>query len=180
MPFDPAGFRPPNVTVLPPVLRELGHDVRLPPVVPERRGGEPPRRVHIVIEIVDRRQPQRRPSPIGTVLLWLFVLSAALALFGCTTAHAQDTLRVPTEWRSYPFGSGTNSYGTDRQGREWTGRSFDVGSHTVTVITDPNGSERRCESYKLGGETITQLDQQLVGDVRRIVCVGLVVVQPVR
>jgi hypothetical protein len=72
MPFDPAGFRQPNVTVLPPVLREPGHDVRLPPTVPERGGGEPPRRVHIIIEIalrgiVDRRRPpvRRRAASCG-------------------------------------------------------------------------------------------------------------------
>jgi hypothetical protein len=147
MPFDATGFRKPTVTVLPPSLREPAHDVRISPVVPER-GGEPPRRIHIVIEIVDRHRPMRHPR---SALWWWIVAFGLIAL----AAHAQEP---PREWRSYPFGSGTNSYGTDRQGREWIGRSFDVGSHTITVITDPAGRERRCESYVLGTETITRCD----------------------
>jgi hypothetical protein len=68
-------------------------------------------------------------------------------------AHAQ-----PTEWRSYPFGSGTNYTGTDRQGREWTARSFPAGGTSNTTITGPDGRERRCENYTLGSETITQCE----------------------
>jgi hypothetical protein len=147
MPFDATGFRKPTVTVLPPALREPGHDVRLPPVVPERRGGEPPRRVHIVIEVRLRPAPRHRPR---SALLWWAVAFAVIAL----AAHAQ-----PTEWRSYPFGSGTNYTGTDAQGREWTARSFPIGGTTYTTIPGPDGRERHCSSYVLGSETITRCDQ---------------------
>ena len=112
MPFDATGFRPPKVTVLPPTLREPSHDARLPPVVPERRGGEPPRRVHIIIEIEDRRRPPVRRR--GGILWWI-VAFGLIAL----AAHAQ-----PVEWHSYPFGSGTNYTGTDQQGRDCWGAAL--------------------------------------------------------
>jgi hypothetical protein len=144
MPFDPVGFRQPKVTVLPPTLRALGHDVRLPPVVPERRGGEPPRRVHIVIEVRLPAPPRHRPR---TAFWWWAVALTMIAL----AAHAQ-----PTEWRSYPFGSGTNYTGTDAQGREWTGRSYDLGGVTYFDAAGPDGRHVHCQSSTLGSDTTTR------------------------
>jgi hypothetical protein len=66
--------------------------------------------VQIVVEV-------RLPAPSGrtTGALWWWIVAFGLIALA---AHAQ-----PTKWRSYPFGSGVNSTGTDRQGREWTARS---------------------------------------------------------
>jgi hypothetical protein len=144
MPFDPA-----NVRVLPPSLREPSHTVDLPPVPPERGGGGP-RRVHIVIEIVDRRQPQRRRSSIGTFAVMLFALIVALALFGCA-AHAQ-----PSQWESYRQGSTTYYSGTDAKGGQWSGRSYDLGDTTYFDADGPNGQRQHCESYTLGGMRYTR------------------------
>jgi hypothetical protein len=94
------------------------------------------------------RRSDRRSRASGWTEWWLLALMV-LAF----AAHAQ-----PTEWRSYPFGSGTNYTGTDRQGREWTGRSYDVGGTTYTTITDPNDRERHCSSYMLGFERITRCE----------------------
>jgi hypothetical protein len=57
-----------------------------------------------------------------------------------------------------PVRLGVNSYGTDRQGREWTARSYDVGGTTYTVITGPDGKERRCESYPFGSGTVSRCE----------------------
>jgi hypothetical protein len=146
MPFDSTNFRSANIRLAPAMLRESGHDVRLPPAAPNRRGGGGPRRVHIVIE-VRLPAPPRHRSRIA--LWWWFVALMVVAL----AAHAQ-----PTEWRSYPFGSGVNSYGTDAKGREWTARSYDLGSTTYTTITGPDGKEQRCSSYMLGSTRYTRCD----------------------
>jgi hypothetical protein len=66
-------------------------------------------------------------------------------------AHAQ-----PSEWRSYPFGGGTNYYGTDAKGREWTGRSYDLGDTTYFDAAGPDGKHVHCSSYVLGADTITR------------------------
>ena len=100
MPFDPTP------------LHRLGDRVTvLPPTLPEH-GGEPPRRVHVVIEIEDRRPRARQPNGyrFGTVTLLMVLAMIALALFGCT-AHAQ-----PTQWQSYREGFVTRHQGQDARG----------------------------------------------------------------
>jgi hypothetical protein len=68
MPFDNTTLRQPNITVL-------------PPTPPDRDGG--PRRIHIEIEIIDRRaQPRPRGYRFGTLTLWLLLVGLALAMFG--------------------------------------------------------------------------------------------------
>jgi hypothetical protein len=58
--------------------------------------------VRTEIEITDHRlQPQPSGYRAGSIALLTLLGMIALALLGCTAAHAQ-----PTEWRSYPFGSG--------------------------------------------------------------------------
>jgi hypothetical protein len=81
MPFDTTKLRHPTVTIL-------------PPTPPER--GEGPRRVHLVVEIIDRRQQSpRRGYRFGTLAFWLLVLAlAALAHVdgqGIRYEHWQDT-----------------------------------------------------------------------------------------
>jgi hypothetical protein len=134
MPFDPTP------------LHRIGDRVTVLPPTPPERGGSPRRPVHIVVEVRLPAPPRHRPR---AALWWWAVALAMIAL----AAHAQ-----PVEWRSYPFGSGVNSTGTDAQGREWTARSFPVGGTTYTTITGPDGRQRRCESYVLGSETITRCD----------------------
>jgi hypothetical protein len=102
--------------------------------------------VHVVIEVRLPAPPRHRAR---TALWWWFVALIVVAL----AAHAQ-----PTEWRSHPFGSGVNSYGTDAKGREWTARSYDLDSTTYTTITGPDGKERRCSSYMLGSTRYTRCD----------------------
>jgi hypothetical protein len=146
MPFDSTNFRSANIRMAPAILREPGHDVRQPPAVPGHRGGDGPRQVHIVIEVRLPAPPRHRAR---TTLWWWFVALMVVSL----AARAQ-----PTEWRSYPFGSGVNSYGTDAKGPEWTACSYDLGGATYTTITGPNGKERRCSSYMLGSTRYTRCD----------------------
>jgi hypothetical protein len=87
--------------------------------------------------------PRRRRSS-----LWWWL--GALLLIGLA-AHAQ-----PSEWRSYPFGSGTNYYGRDAQGREWTGRSYQQGDITYFHAEGPDGRHLHCESSTLGIDTTTR------------------------
>jgi hypothetical protein len=137
MPFDTTGRRQPTITVLPPQ--------------PPERGG-PPLRIHVQIELVDRRPPGGWRRPRFGVLKLLLVLILLVAIFGCS-AHAQ-----PTSWSSYPFGSGTNYSGTDARGGEWSGRSYDMGGTTFFDADGPDGQHRHCQSYELGSVTRTTCD----------------------
>lgn len=78
MPFDPAGFHnKPNVTIL-------------PPTPPEPGGGG--RRVHIEIEIVDRRQEiRRRPAEPGRRLRSAFWFWFVVLMLIALSAHSQTT-----------------------------------------------------------------------------------------
>jgi hypothetical protein len=141
MPFDTTKLRQPTVTV-------PGRVTVLPPTPPERSDG--PRRVHIQIEIVDRRTPpRRRRSSIG--VWWWLLLFLLLAL----AAHAQ-----PTQWQSYREGFVTRYQGTDAQGGTWTGQSYKQGFTTYSDFYGPHGETQHCQSYKLGGQTITSCDPQ--------------------
>jgi hypothetical protein len=136
MPFDATGLRRPAVTVL-------------PPTPPERGGG--PQRIHIEIEIVDRRQQSpRRGYRFGTMTLWLLLLAVALALFGCT-AQAQ-----PTSWQSYREGFVTRHQGTDDQGGQWTGTSYRQGFTTYFDADGPHGEQRHCRSWQQDWQTLTE------------------------
>jgi hypothetical protein len=142
MPFDSATFQRPTVTVLPPQG----------PLEPPERGGRPPR-IHIEIEIVDRRRAQQRPPGhrFGTLTLtlWLIVLLAALA--GCTAAHAQ-----PTSWQSHSDGYLTRYQGIDGNGEPW--RTGTSGFTTYFDANGPHGEQQLCRSWQEGWQTITECD----------------------
>jgi hypothetical protein len=122
MPFDP---NPDRVVIL-------------PPSPPER--GEPRRqRVHIEIEIVDRRQqsPPRRGYRFGTFTLVLFVLLLLAAL-----AHAQ-----PSDGRfHYEHWQGPDG---------WHGETRSQGSTTDWDSYGPNGQARHCHRYFAGDTPYT-------------------------
>jgi hypothetical protein len=129
-------------------LRRPAHMVHLPPVMPEGGGGGP-RRIHVQIEIIDRRSPPT-PLPRVELLKLLVALILLVAIFGCA-AHAQ-----PTSWQSYPFGSGRNYTGTDARGGQWSARSYQNGGTTYFDATGPDGRNQHCQSYELGSQTITE------------------------
>jgi hypothetical protein len=92
MPLDATNFRKPIVTAVPDRRQsEPVHIIPVPPVPPERGGGDP-RRLHIVVE-VRLPPPRRRPT---TALWWWAVALTMVAL----AAHAQ-----PATWESYDLGS---------------------------------------------------------------------------
>ena len=113
MPFDSTTFRQPAVTIL-------------PPQSPERGGG--PRRIHIEIQIIDRRAqtPQRRGYRIGS--LTLLALCLALALFGSRP-------RAASSWQSYREGFVTRHQGTGMAG-DGPGRATGSGSPPTSTPPD--------------------------------------------
>jgi hypothetical protein len=117
MPFDNATkLREPNVTVL-------------PPIPPERGGG--PRRVHVVIEIVDQRRPSF--TPVNTRLIgWLIVLLllASLAHAQQTYEHWQDTNGTHGEIRREGDATTWTTY--DRDGHQHTCHRYFVGDQPQT------------------------------------------------
>jgi hypothetical protein len=137
MPFDTTNLHRPTVTSLPPQ--------------PPERGGGGPLRIHVQIDITDRRASRAAPPRFG-VLKLLLVLILLAAIFGCQ-AHAQ-----PSTWDSYPFGSGTNYSGTDAKGGQWTGRSYQNGGTTYFDAAGPDGQHRHCQSYMVGSVTHTTCD----------------------
>jgi hypothetical protein len=147
MPFDATGFRQPRVTVLPPT----------PPDPPERGGGEPRQRIHLMIEIVQRQPPQRATGGgyrFGTLTLWLLIIGLLAALAGCgTAAQAQ-----PQSWSSYKLGGTTIYNGTDSNGGQWNGSAYDLGSTTYSQFVRPDGKIVRCSSYELGSTKYTRCD----------------------
>jgi hypothetical protein len=119
---------PPTVT---------GRGANLSPFTPDRCGGGP-QRIHIEIEIVDRRAQPARPC-FGVLQLLLALLLLSL-LFG--RGHAQ-----PTNWQSYELGSTCYYQGTDAEGGNWNGSSYRLGGTTYFDGYGPNGERRHCESY---------------------------------
>jgi len=143
MPFDSTGFQRPTVTVLPPQG----------PSEPPERGGRP-QRIHIEIEIVDRRAQQRpRGNRFGTPTLALLVIVLIAALAGCSGAHAQ-----PSSWQSHRDGYLTRYQGTDSRGEPWTGTSYQSGFTTYFDANGPHGEQQHCRSWQQGWQTITECD----------------------
>jgi hypothetical protein len=134
VPFDPTNWRQPKVTVLPPTI--TGRGGKITPPSPERGGGGP-QRIHVQIEIVDRRGPPARHGfPVIRLLLILFLLAM---MFGCE-AKAQ-----PGQW---PPDHPTYEH---LQGRNWRGEIFRQGTVEDTRIYGPDGRQRHCHSYVPGG-----------------------------
>jgi hypothetical protein len=114
MPFDTAKVRQPEITVLPPTI--IGRGSNLGPIPPERGGG--PQRLHIEIEIIDRRQQSPgRGYRFGTFTLVLLVLLLLAVL-----AHADQGGIHYDHWQD------TNG---------WHGQTRTQGS---TTPTDPTAS----------------------------------------
>jgi hypothetical protein len=130
MPFDATTFRQPTVRIL-------------PPQPPER--GRGPQRIHIEIEIIDRRaQPVQRPRIGGLQLVLLLILLAML--FG--RGHAQ-----PTNWQSHQLGSTHYYEGSDQNGGQWNGS---IGSASRPLRRrGTSGQRQHCERYRLGSTTYT-------------------------
>jgi hypothetical protein len=125
------------------LLRERRVHVEPPqaPPQPPERGGDAPRRIHVMIEIVERRPPAKRRHRFGTLTLVLLIIIMLAALAGCTVAHAQTNGPMRYEhWQD------TNGWHGEvrRQGRttDWT----DYG---------PNGQQRHCHTYYVGDQPIT-------------------------
>jgi len=114
MPFDSLRVKQPdNVVHLPPIVRE--------------GGGGGPQRIHIEIEIVDRRAapPKRGQRFIGWLLLLMLITMAA---------HAQ-----PSSWSSHREGFMTRYSGTDAQGGMWTGKSYELSGTRYFEFNGPRG-----------------------------------------
>jgi hypothetical protein len=125
MPFDTTKVRlPDNV-------------VHLPPVTPERGGGGP-QRIHIQIEIVDRRGTPPgtgKGHRFGTVVLVLFWLLLLAAL-----AHAEEGGIRYEHW-------------TDTNG--WHGETRTQGRTTDWTAYGPRGEQKHCHRYYVGDTAYT-------------------------
>lgn len=127
MPFDATKLRQPTVTTL-------------PPRPPARGGG--PRRIHLVIEIVNQpAQRTRRPS-IG---LWLLFFLALIAI-----AHAQPSRHQapqPQQPAAIP---------------PWPGGSYSYPDSSGTIWTFPNdqaaGNGGHGCKTQTGGDGVTRTD----------------------
>jgi hypothetical protein len=126
MPFDN-----PKLRVLPPTI--TGKGCNLAPLQPERGGGGP-QRIHIEIEIIDRRGANLRPttSRFGTFALVLLVLLLLAAL-----AHGQQRYE---HWQS-----------TDG----WHGQTRTEGSTTDWDAYGPRGEQKHCHRYFVGNVAYT-------------------------
>jgi hypothetical protein len=122
MPFDNLRLKP-RITVL-------------PTTTPPERGGGGPQRVHIEIEIVDRRQPPPRRYRFGTFTLWLIVLLVIAAL-----AHGQ-----PAPGQRYEHWQDTN---------DWHGQIRTEGRTTVWDSYGPRGEQKHCHRYYVGDQPYT-------------------------
>src|SRR5215469_13765077 len=113
MPFDPTNWRQPTVTVLPPT--------------PPKRGGGP-QRIHIEIEIVDRRaaSPRRGYRP-GRFTFWLIVLLLLAAM-----AHADNGIRYD-HWQDTTSG--------------WHGQTRTQGTTVDWDAYGPNGQQKHCHRH---------------------------------
>jgi hypothetical protein len=132
------------------ILKDIHDEIEkvTPPPPPPEPPKEPPRppRVHVDIEIVDRRYaapPARKP---GGALKWLVAFGLiAAAIVG--TAHGET-------WTSHKEGFMTR-YQSD-QGA--SGSSYKQGFMTYYDMNLPDGSTRHCHSYKQGWQTIMECD----------------------
>jgi hypothetical protein len=131
MPFDSTKVRQPKITVLPPTITDNG--IRLPPISPDRGGGGGGR-VHIEIEIVDRRErgPSRRG---GSFVFWLIVLLVIAAL-----AHADNGAIHYDHWQD------TNG---------WHGETRTQGTTTDWTSYGPQGQQKHCHRYYVGDQPQT-------------------------
>jgi hypothetical protein len=117
MPFDSAKLKQPVVTVLPPT--------------PPERGGGP--RVHVVIEIVDRRAVKKHPPHKWSLFtFWLIVL-----LLIAIAAHAQQR---------YEHWQDTNG---------WHGQTRTEGRTTDWDAYGPRGEQKHCHRYFVGDQPYT-------------------------
>lgn len=127
-------------------LDDLVHDNQPPP--PRR---EPPRRVHIMIDLTQVTRKPRRMRYRAVGVLWtiigLFLLLCAMQ------AHGQ-----PVEWRSYREGFLTRMQGTDSRGGNWTGTSYQQGHLTITDANGPNGQVVHCTAQMEGFAMVTRCD----------------------
>jgi hypothetical protein len=126
MPFDDTTTRrAPHVTILPPT--------------PPEHGKGPPQRIHIEIELVDRRQSPPGGYGLGVFAFWLFVLFALAAL-----AHAQ-TPQPDQRWHYQHF-QGLGG---------WHGETRSQGTTSDFDAYGPGGQHRHCHRYYVGDQPIT-------------------------
>jgi hypothetical protein len=126
MPFDTTTLHRPPVTILPPQ--------------PPERGGGGPQRIHIQIDIVDRRS-QPGPRPRFGMLKLLLVLILLVMLFGCQ-AHAQPN-------------DGSIHYDHFQDTNGWHGQTRTQGNTTDWDAYGPHGEQKHCHRYLVGDTAYT-------------------------